>query len=379
VRARSRPSADGSERSIMSNDDDAPASPAADSYDCLPIRVLEGVEPIRMRPGMYIGNVHDGSGLHQLVRELVDEALAHHRQGRCHRVSVTVRRSGAVTVEHDGPGDEISVLEMRATSLRRDRVVNSLHCDNALGCVNALSEDCFVEVHRGGAAYGQQYQRGRSVTPVMSFGAAGDTGLRVTFRPDPLIFDSVTFDRRRLDAMLRALAFTHPHLRIELVDERPGGARETFFGAGIADWVDRLTEGRDGFPVQPIVLRGATRDFVLHAALRWTRGPSTYVRFLVNDRDVEPDGFLGGLVLGLRLAARRVGLAAPSREKSTDRVRRGLVAIGDLNDPGYDFGTGRSYDPDMQHAFHQLVGNAFSEELRCHSLLLRELGAVGPV
>jgi DNA gyrase subunit B len=348
----------------MSNDDDAPASPAAESYDCNPITVLEGLEPIRLRPGMYIGDVHDGSGL---VRELVNETLAHHRDGRCHRVSVAIRRSGAVTVEHDGPGDEISTLEMRATRL------HGFHALNALSCVNALSEDCFVEVHRGGAAYGQQYRRGRPVAPVVPFGVVSDTGFRITFRPDPLIFDSVTFDRRRLDAMLRPLAFTHPHLRLELIDERPGGAREIFFGAGIADWVDRLTEGRDGFPAEPIVLHGATRDLVLHAALRWTRGPSTYTRCFVNDRDVETGAFLGGLVLGLRLAARRVGLAAPSRETSTDRMRRGLAAIVDLRAPGDEFACGHYHDPDMQHAFHQLVGKAFSEELVRRPVLLRDV------
>jgi DNA gyrase subunit B len=350
----------------MSNDDDAPASPAADSYYCIAITALDPVEAIRKRPGMYIGDIHDGSGLHNMVHELVREAVRHHGEGRCHRVSVTVRRSGAITVEDDGPGfsveplrppyDPVSLLEVRFM------VRCFARCQDALSSVNALSEEMFVEAHRDGHAYGQHHRRGCPVTPVVSLGTAEDTGSRVTFRPDPLIFPSPTFDARRLDTMLQPIAFLHPHLRVELIDERPGGARKTFHGAGIADWVARLTEGRDGFPAKPTILRASTEDLVLHAALRWTRWPTTVVRCFANDRERDTEAFLGGLVMGLRVAARRAELALPSGE----HVQRGLTAIVDL----------RSQD-ECRWSDHDdvrlLVEEAFSAELWRQRDTLREL------
>jgi DNA gyrase/topoisomerase IV subunit B len=350
----------------MSNDDDAPASPAAEGYDCNSITVLEDIEAIRKRPAMFIGDVHDGSGLHHLVREVVDEGLVHHAAGRCHRVSVTIRRSGAVTVEDDGPGLPVDALVL---------FTRQFHRVSMLCCVNALSEECYVEVHRGGHAHGQHYRRGRSVTPVVPLGAAGDTGLRVTFRPDPLIFDSVTFDGRRLDAMLRPIAFLHPHLRVDLNDERPGGARKSFLGAGIEDWVDCLTEGRDGFPVEPVVLRGASDDLVMQAALRWARGSTTRVRCFANDREFEPGALLGGLATGLRLACRPAGLAPPARGRSTDLVGRGLAAILDVRGARENVRWRRFHDEAFFHGVRRLVARPFSEELARRPHVLHELCA----
>jgi DNA gyrase subunit B len=348
-------------------------------YDCDSIEVLEGLEPIRRRPGMYVGNVHDGSGLHHLLRELVDEAVLQHLDGRCHRLTVTLHAGGAATVEDDGPGIPVEVGTGRHRAVSALEVVLTTLAQrwNGPAIVNAVCEDLVAEVRRGGRIHQQRYRRGRPVTPVEDRGAAEGTGTRITLHPDPLVFTATTFDARRMSEMFRPLAFLLPGLRVELVDER-SKRRETFHGRGIHDWVASLTEGQDGFPSEPVRLRASAGGLTVDVALRWTRWSWSRVRCFANLHEVESAALGWGLAQGMKRAARGPARAALLRGWQPERLWHGLAAIVDARRPAIE-PTGcccSELSRDDTRAVQRLVCEAFAESLARHSGLFDALSAL---
>ncbi len=311
------------------------------------------IESIRQRPGMYVGDVHNGSGLHYLMSLLIYGLLDQHIDQRYFHLGVTLHRDGGVTLEDDGPGPPSKPSEMIPPRVMRRR---EPAWELALPCARALSETMHLELRRNGQLYTQTYARGKCVAPLACQGPARGNGTRIQLRADPEIFDSVVFDGRHLESMLRDLAFLNPDFRIALADER-AGRRTSFHGQGIAAWVERLCEGQSTFPQEPVVLQGKYEGGTIQAAFQWRHHPGSHVRGLVNIEHVPFGIHVDGLVEGLAQALKNTARALePTPMKcAPERLARDLVAIVDLRCDEVQFeGSTRE----------RVVGDAAKEDIR---------------
>src|SRR5258706_5926026 len=234
----------------------APAS----SYGSENITVLEGLEAVRKRPGMYIGDVHDGSGLHHLVWEVVDNSVDEHLAGHCRNIHLTVHFDGSVTVEDDGRGIPVG---MHAKGVSAAEVVHTvLHAGGkfdhssykvsaglhgvGVSAVNAVSEVLRLEIRREGKVWFQEYRRGVPQAPLAAIGESEETGTKVTFKPDHEIFSNLEYSYDTLANRLRELSLLNSGLLIKLVDERAQGRSESWqYKGGIREFVSLLAQAKE--------------------------------------------------------------------------------------------------------------------------------------
>ena len=234
------------------------------------IQVLEGLEPVRKRPGMYIGST-DEKGLHHLAVEIVDNSIDEALAGYCTEIDVTVNADGTLTVADNGRGIPTGIIKKEGLSAV-EVVLTKLHAGGKFGgggytvsgglhgvgisVVNALSTDLIVEVFQNGNHYKQVYHRGKPEERLKIGGAADRTGTTITFRPDPEIFETVEFQYERLKNRLREVAYLNKGIVINLKDERPGQERkETFcYEGGLAEFVVNLNKNKDVLFSQPVYI-----------------------------------------------------------------------------------------------------------------------------
>src|SRR5579885_2804210 len=256
---------------------------ASESYGAESIKILEGLEAVRKRPGMYIGDTAE-RGLHHLVIEIVDNSVDEALGGYCDEINVTIHSDDRVTIEDNGrgipvdlhPTEKRSALEVVHTVLHAGgkfdrgvyKVSGGLHGVGA-SVVNALSEEFEVEVHRGGKIYYQRYERGVPKTKVEEKGSTKKTGTKTTFSPDPKIFPEVKFKYELIARYLREMAYLNAGLRIRLADERTGKSEEFHFEGGIKEFVKILNQGRE--PLHDVIHFHAMREGIdVDCALQWT-------------------------------------------------------------------------------------------------------------
>ena len=338
---------------------------AAESYGTESIKLLKGLEAVRKRPGMYIGNTDDISGLHHMVTELVDNAIDEAQAGYCDLVSVTVHADDSVTVEDNGRGIPVGehpvhkreTLEIILTDLHSGgkfddnayKVSGGLH-GVGLSVVNALAESLLVEVKREGKVWQQHYVRGVPERPIREVGRSAKTGTKITFWADPEIFSVRSYNFDVLSQRLRELAFLNPGVTIDVVDERDekGPKRHTFrYEGGIRSFVEHLNKNKERLHDAVITfsdVRDATGDPVVDAknerldvALQWNDGYAEQIFCFMNTIANKDGGtHLEGLKAALTRAIQRYAEAAQLTKNlkdttlSGDDCREGLTAVVSL-------------------------------------------------
>ena len=332
-----------------------------DAYSAEHIQVLEGLEPVRKRPGMYIGSTGP-DGLHQLVYEVVDNSVDEAMAGFATSISVTIAKDNVVTVVDDGrgipvddhPTEKVSALQVVMTTLhaggkfgnRSYTVSSGLH-GVGVSVVNALSEWCKVEVHKDGKVYHQAYERGVPDDKVAVTGKATSSGTTTSFKPDKKIFETVDFSFDVLSRRLRELAFLNRGIKITLTDKR-GEKKKAHvfeFAGGIREFIAQLNETKQSIHGEPVYLSEDDRDGVaVEVALQYNDGYNEQVFCYannVNNRDggTHLSGFRGALTRTLNDFLKRMKLDKKLEESLTgDDVREGLTAVVSvkISDPQFE-------------------------------------------
>jgi DNA gyrase subunit B len=264
-------------------DSTGPRDPA--QYDT--IRVLEGLEAVRVRPGMYLGNVHDGTALHHLVWEVVDNSVDEHLAGHCKSIRVTLHGDGSISVLDDGRGIPVRIDPERGVSMAQ-LAMTILHAggkfDNdsyavsagthgvGVSAVNAVSDWLKLEIHRDGQIWQQEYRRGQPQGPLTAVGKTERTGTRVHFKPDLTIFKTVTeFSWDVLDNRVREIAFLNAGLVIELVEESGEQKTERYaYEGGIREYVKHLNRTRTPLHAEVIHFQEMREKIGVEVALQWS-------------------------------------------------------------------------------------------------------------
>ena len=318
-------------------------------YDAAQIQVLEGLEAVRKRPGMYIGST-GARGLHHLVYEVVDNSVDEALAGYCKTIKVTIGKDNSVTVEDDGRGMPVDkhpkmgipAVEVIHTVLHAGgkfggggyKVSGGLHGVGA-SVVNALSTRMEVEIKRNGKIYKQCYERGKTVTPLEVIGESKKTGSKTTFWPDPKIFETTVFDFATLEHRLREMAFLNKGIKIVFKDEREGQKKnETYhYEGGIKEFVQFINESKD--PIHPdiIYFEVIKENCELEVAMQYTQSYSELVLGYANNINTT-DG--GTHIVGFKSALTRVFNDYGKKNKilkdsddalTGEDVREGLTAI----------------------------------------------------
>ncbi|MBO9404172.1 MAG: DNA topoisomerase IV subunit B, partial [Thermomicrobium sp.] len=318
-------------------------------YDASAIQVLEGLEAVRRRPGMYIGST-DIRGLHHLIYEIVDNSVDEALAGYCDRIEVTIHRDGSVRVWDNGRGIPVdihpkvgkSALEVIMTTLHAGgkfggggyKVSGGLHGVGA-SVVNALSEWLEVTVRRDGKIYHQRYERGVPVTPVETIGETtpDDHGTETVFLPDRLIFRSLDYQSDVLLQRFREVAYLTSGLTIHFVDERTDLDMTFYFEGGIVSFVRHLNRTKEVLQPQPFYVKREQNGCLVEVAIQYTDGYAESTHAFANnintiDGGTHVTGFKAALTRAINEYARRHGLLKENDPNlSGEDVREGLTAI----------------------------------------------------
>ncbi len=318
------------------------------TYTAKDIQVLEGLEPVRLRPGMYIGST-GSRGLHHLVYEVVDNAVDEALAGRNDRVEVTLHPDNSVTVRDWGSGIPVDVMKDQGLPALTV-VLTKLHAGGKFGgegykvsgglhgvgvsVVNALSEYLIAEVRRGGKAYRQEFARGAPQGDMQTVGDATDSGTTITFMPDAEIFEEIEWSTETLMQRLRETAFLTRGLRITLTDERAGGEQVEFhYEGGIRDFVAHVNEAKDPIHKHIVYFEGASDDGQVEVAMQWnTKYVESVFSFANNINTTEGgshlSGFNAALTRTLNKYARDKSLLKEKEDNlEGEDVREGLAAV----------------------------------------------------
>ena len=356
------------------------------NYDAGSIQVLEGLEAVRKRPGMYVGGT-DVKALHHLVYEVVDNAVDEALAGECTRIDITIHEDSSVSVTDNGRGIPVgphpqmkkSALEVVMTTLHAGgkfggggyKVSGGLH-GVGVSAVNALSEWCEVEVRREGGIYFQRYERGYPKAPVKMIGKtkANDTGTKVTFKFDPQIFKEDNIDYR-FDTLLqrfREMAFVTRGVTIHFLDERTERQMTFYFEGGITSFVRYLNRNREN--LHSVVHVEKDIDAIgIEAAIQYTDAYTESVYSFANtintiDGGTHLTGLRSSLTRVINDYARKNGLLKDADPNfSGDDTREGLTAIVSIKHPDPQFESQtkvKLMNPEVQTYVTQVVGEAFS-------------------
>lgn len=358
-------------------------------YDAQDITVLEGLEAVRKRPGMYIGST-GVRGLHHLVYEIVDNSVDEALAGRNDAVATTIHPDNSVTVVDEGRGIPVAIME-KEQKPAAEVVLTVLHAGGKFGdgggykvsgglhgvglsVVNALSERLDIEIRRDGHVWRQSYERGVPQGPLEQGEPSDETGTTITFLPDAEIFESLEFDFGTLEQRLRETAFLTRGLRIKITDERGEKARssEFHYEGGIEDFVTYLNENKDPIQKKVVFFEGESEEGAVEVALQWNSTYQESVFSFANNINTHEggshmSGFRSALTRTLNRYAREKGQLKEKDENLTgEDIREGLTAVISvkLQDPQFEGQTKTKLgNPGMEGFVASVVNTKLAEFL----------------
>ena len=317
-------------------------------YNASEIQVLEGLEAVRKRPGMYIGST-SASGLHHLVYEIVDNAIDEALAGYCTDITVTINEGDTITVTDNGRGIPVDIqaqtgrpaLEVVFTVLHAGgkfggggyKVSGGLHGVGA-SVVNALSEWLTVQVHKDGKIYAMKFSRGNITQEMKIIGETDHTGTTVTFKPDPEMFDTLEYDYETLHTRMREQAFLNAGLRITISDARPGREKSEAmcYEGGIREFVTFINRNKTPLHEEVIYLSGAKGDSTAEIAIQYNDGYNETLVSFANDihtpeGGMHETGFKAALTRVLNAYGLKYGMIKEGDKVSGEDVREGITAV----------------------------------------------------
>jgi DNA gyrase subunit B len=361
-------------------------------YDSSSIKILEGLEAVRLRPAMYIGSTSE-AGLHHLVYEVVDNSVDEAMAGYCDTIQVTIHIDDSITVQDNGRGIPVGIKEEYGVSAA-EIVMTKLHAGGkfdantykvsgglhgvGVSCVNALSETLHLEIWRERQTWEMDFAKGLPVAPLKQTGKAGTkTGTKITFKPDGSIMDSTKFNFDTLSTRLREMAFLNKGLKITLTDERtdPVRSHEFFYSGGIAEFIKHLNKGKNTLHEKPIAIEGERElpnggTLNMEIAMQWNDSYSDQIFSFANnintrDGGTHLTGFRTALTRTLNANARSAGLIKDLKDSnlSGDDVLEGLTAVVSvkLPQPQFEGQTKGKLNSDVGGYVTQIVNEKLTE------------------
>ena len=317
-------------------------------YGANQIQILEGLEAVRKRPGMYIGST-SARGLHHLVYEVVDNSIDEALAGYCTHIEVTIHKDNSITVTDNGRGIPVDMHESGKPAV--EVVLTVLHAGGKFGgsgykvsgglhgvgvsVVNALSSHMEVKVKRDGKIHEITFEHGVTKQPLHVIGETNETGTSVNFLPDPNIFDETVYDYDTLRHRLRELSFLNRGITITLTDERPEKAKQEvfYFEGGISSFVEHLNRNKEVINPEPVYFNGTKDDTVVEIALQYNTSYSENIYSFVNNINTEEGGthlagFRSALTRAANDFARRQGIIKNNEENLVgEDIREGLTCV----------------------------------------------------
>ena len=362
------------------------------SYSAESIKVLKGLDAVRKRPGMYIGDTDDGSGLHHMVFEVIDNSIDEALAGHCKNIIVSINLDNTITVEDDGrgipvdihKGEKISAAEVIMTQLHAGgkfdhdsyKVSGGLH-GVGVSVVNALSEKLELNIFRGGSEYEIKFKDGNSIKPLKKIGKTKKNGTRITFLPSKQIFSSIEFNSKTLEKRIRELAFLNKGISIKLIDNTSKKSKEFLhkYDGGILEFVKHIDNKK---PIlvnknekevfkKPVYVTATKNNVIVECSFEWNAGYSEEVLPFTNNIH-QKDG--GTHLLGFRTALTRVinKYSADRNNKknkitlSGEDIKEGLTAVLSIKMPDPKFSS-QTKDKLVSSEIRNIVEHIISEKV----------------